>query len=115
MLLEIVEDDGQVVPIPSTSLDFRPIQPPDSTTVGPTNLWPREINRTPTINMVPDIGQINVGARPQVLTRPKELLNMKWKKSTFQKSETIKLLNNISSMTADPLEFFCFFFLRKFI
>jgi len=39
---------------------------------------------------------------------------MKWKKGSFQKSETIlheniKLPNNISSMT-DPLEFFMYFF-----
>lgn len=49
-----------------------------------------------------------------MLTRPKELLSMKWKKGSFQKSETIlyennKLPNNISSMV-DPLEFFMYFF-----
>lgn len=47
-------------------------------------------------NIVHETEQINV------LTRPKELLNIKWKKGSFQKSETIlhennKLPNNISS------------------
>ncbi|KAF0755382.1 piggyBac transposable element-derived protein 2-like [Aphis craccivora] len=136
--LEIIEEDGQVIPIPSTtSIEFQPIELTDNATITSTNLRPRKINKTPTIittqstnisppfetvsenispiqtnNIVYETEQINVRARPQVLTRPKELLSMKWKKGSFQKSETIlyennKLPNNISSMV-DPLEFFIY-------